>query len=389
MEKSNKKLILIGVVFLIAFFVPFSLVRVSNAVQESLLMLNDYAREHVLLCILPALFIAGAIVVFLNQQAIIKYLGPKAKKWIAYTVASVSGAILAVCSCTILPLFKGIYKRGAGLGPAVAFLYSGPAINILAIILSYKVFGWQLGVARLTFSLIFAVIIGFVMERLFAKEEAERAEEDHFFSTTTEDSFPIKRVVLLIGSLIGLLVFLNWAPSNGANRGWDFIYSYKYWLSGIFAIIALYTIIRWFRGEPFKEWLGATRDLALQIFPLLLGGVLIAGLLLGRPGFEGLIPSQWVSKLVGGDSLLATFFASIAGAFMYFATLTEIPIVEGLMGAGMGNGPALALLLAGPSLSLPAMLVIGKELGWEKTVVYVALVVGFSTLAGIIFSMVI
>ena len=388
MGKANKTLITIAVVFLIAFFVPFSLPRVSNGIQEAFLMLNDYAREHVLLCIIPALFIAGAIVVFLNQQAIIKYLGPKAKKWVAYSVASVSGAILAVCSCTILPLFKGIYKRGAGLGPAVAFLYSGPAINVLAIILSYKVFGWQLGVSRLGISLLFAILIVFVMEKLFVKEEAERIGEVNYFEDSGETSFPLKSVTLLIFSLMALLVFLNWAPSNGANRGWDFIYRYKYWLSGFFALISLYAVVKWFRGEPFGDWLGATRDLALQIFPLLFVGVLVAGLLLGRPGFEGLIPSQWVTTLVGGDSLFSTFFASIAGAFMYFATLTEIPIVEGLMGAGMGSGPALALLLAGPSLSLPSMLVIGKELGWKKTVIYVALVVGFSTLAGVLFSLV-
>ncbi|MFA7129018.1 MAG: permease [Sphaerochaeta sp.] len=386
----NKKLLLVAAVFFTIFFIPFTNPRVAGAIQEAFLMLSDYAHEHVLLCVVPALFIAGAVVVFLNQQAVIKYLGPKANKFVAYTVASVSGAILAVCSCTILPLFKGIYKKGAGLGPAVSFLYSGPAVNVLAIILSFKIFGWKLGVARMVGAVGFAFIIGLIMQAIFRKEDEKRLSDERMFQDHSgPEARSLSQMVLFMLSMIGILVFLNWAPSQGASTVWDFIFKSKYWITGAFALVLVYALIRWFSKDDLKEWGGATRDFALQILPLLFGGVLVAGFLLGRPGHEALIPSQWVASLVGGNSIFANFFAAISGAFMYFATLTEIPILQGLMGAGMGNGPALALLLAGPSLSLPSMLVIGGELGFKKTAVYVALVVFFSTLAGFVYGMIV
>jgi len=385
----NRKLLLIAGVFITVFLIPFTNPRVAGAIQEAFLMLADYAHEHVLLCVVPAMFIAGAIVVFLNQQAVMKYLGPKANKFVAYTVASVSGAILAVCSCTVLPLFKGIYKKGAGLGPAVSFLYSGPAINILAIVLSYKVFGWKLGATRMVASIAFAFIIGLVMQAIFRKEDEKRLADERLFQNMGgPEARSLGQMVLFMISMIGILVFINWAPSSGASSGWDFIYRAKYWITGAFGLLLIYAIVRWFTKDELAEWGGATRDFALQILPLLFGGVLVAGFLLGRPGQEALIPSSWVASLVGGNSLFANFFAAISGAFMYFATLTEIPIVQGLIGAGMGQGPALALLLAGPSLSLPSMLVIGGELGFKKTATYVALVVVFSTIAGLVFGMV-
>ncbi|MDC7247660.1 MAG: permease [Sphaerochaetaceae bacterium] len=384
----NRKLLLIIGVFLTVFFIPFSNPRVSTAIQEAFLMLADYAHEHVLLCVVPAMFIAGAVVVFLNQQAVMKYLGPKAKKIVAYSVASVSGAILAVCSCTILPLFKGIYKKGAGLGPAVSFLYSGPAINILAIVLSYKVFGWQLGLTRMVVSVVFAFIIGLIMQTIFKKDDEKRLADERLFKNIGgPEARSLGQMIVFMISMIGILVFINWAPSSGASRLWDLIYTAKYWITGVFAIGLVYSLVRWFSKDEIVEWGGATRDFALQILPLLFAGVLVAGFLLGRPGQEALIPTTWVESLVGGNSLAANFFASISGAFMYFATLTEIPIVQGLLGAGMGQGPALALLLAGPSLSLPSMLVIGGELGFKKTAVYVLLVVVFSTTAGFVFGM--
>lgn len=382
----NKKILLIIGVFLVIFFIPFTNERVAHAIQEAFLMLSDYAHEHVLLCVVPALFIAGSIVVFLNQQSVIKYLGPSAKKIVAYSVASVSGAILAVCSCTVLPLFKGIYKKGAGLGPAIAFLYSGPAINILAIILSYKVFGWRLGISRMVFSIVFAFLIGIIMQFLFRKEDEKRLVDARLFQGNDgQEERSLLKMIIFMASMIGLLVFLNWAPSKGSFPLWDVMYKGKYYISGAFALLLIYSLVSWFKKEELKEWVGATRDFALQILPLLFIGVLTAGFLLGRPGEEALIPSRWVSMLVGGNSLTANFFASLSGAFMYFATLTEIPIVQGLLGSGMGSGPALALLLAGPSLSLPSILVIGGELGLKKTVTYVALVVLFSTLAGFVY----
>jgi uncharacterized protein len=384
----NKKLLIIAGVFLAVFFIPFTHPRVVGAIQEAFLMLSDYAHEHVLLCVVPALFIAGAIVVFLNQQAVMKYLGPKANKLVAYSVASVSGAILAVCSCTVLPLFKGIYKKGAGLGPAVAFLYSGPAINILAIVLSYKVFGWKLGATRMVVSIVLAFVIGLIMQALFHKEDEKRLADERLFQNIGgPDARSLGQMILFMLSMVGILVFLNWAPSSGASSLWDFIHKAKYWITGAFGLMLGYALIRWFTKDDLKEWGGATREFALQILPLLFGGVLVAGFLLGRPGHEALIPTRWVESLVGGNSIFANFFAAISGAFMYFATLTEIPIVQGLLGAGMGQGPALALLLAGPSLSLPSMLVIGGELGFKKTATYVVLVIFFSSLAGFLYGM--
>lgn len=325
----------------------------------------------------------------MNQQTIIKYFGPKAKKGVAYLVASLSGAILAVCSCTILPLFKGIHKKGAGLGPAIAFLYSGPAINILAIILSYKVFGLKLALARMIGAIIFAIVIGLIMQFIFRKEEQKRLLDETMFNQEDENELSLTKNIVFISSMIGFLIFVNWAPSGGANHIWDFVYKSKYYLTALFVGVIFYALWRWFSKEQLKDWLTATKDLAIQIFPLLFSGVLIAGFLLGRPNHEALIPSSWIMKLVGGDSFFATLFASVAGAFMYFATLTEIPIVQSLIGSGMGQGPALALLLAGPSLSLPSMLVIGKELGVKKTAVYVILVITLSTLTGILFSFIV
>ncbi len=385
----NKKLLVLAGVFVAAYFIPFDLARISQALNEAFLMLGEYAREHVLLCLVPAMFIAGAITVFLNQQAVLRYLGPDAKRITAYGVASVSGAILAVCSCTVLPIFKGIYKKGAGLGPAVAFLYSGPAINILAIVLSAKVFGWKLGLARAAGAVIFSIVIGLAMALIFRKDDAKRAADARMFAGSTEKpARSLGQMVLYMASMIGILVFLNWADSKGGSAVWDAIYAAKWWISGAFALVLAYTVIKWFTKEERVDWVIATRDFALQILPLLFGGVLVAGFLLGRPGHDALIPTQWIAGLLGGNSLFANFFASFAGALMYFATLTEIPIVQGLLGAGMGQGPALALLLAGPSLSLPSILVISGELGWKKTLTYVGLVVLLSTAAGLLFGII-
>lgn len=382
----NKKLLLLAGIFVAAYAIPFGSVRVSGAVNEAFLMLSEYARQHVLFCLVPAMFIAGAITVFLNQQSVMHYLGPDAKRVTAYGVASISGAILAVCSCTVLPIFKGIYKKGAGLGPAIAFLYSGPAINILAIVLSAKVFGLALGLARTIGAILFSVVIGWLMALIYRKDDEKRAADARLFRVQEEEGGrTLGQTVIYMASMIGILVFVNWANSRGGSPVWDAIYRAKWWISGSFAIVLAYSLIRWFNADDRVAWLIATRDFALQILPLLFGGVLIAGFLLGRPGHEALIPSAWIARLVGGNSLFANAFASVAGALMYFATLTEIPIVQGLLGAGMGQGPALALLLAGPSLSLPSILVIAGEIGWKKTLTYVGLVVVMSTIAGIVF----
>jgi len=385
----NRRLLYYTIAFLILYFIPFSSPLIHQALIEAFEMLLDYVKAHVLFCLIPAFFIAGAITVFINQQSVIKYLGPKAKKIVSYSVASVSGAILAVCSCTILPLFKGIYKKGAGLGPAISFLYSGPAINVLAIVLSFKVLGVKLGAARTIGAILFAFIIGLLMHLIFKKEDEQRLANDNMF-TAVEEENPRKlwQDTIYMAVMILILIVLNWAPSKGNIAIWDFIYRIKYYISFGLGLILALILIFWFKKDELSNWVVATRDFALQIVPLLFFGVLLAGFLLGRPGHNALIPSKWIASLVGGNSIFANFFASISGALMYFATLTEIPILQGLLGAGMGQGPALALLLAGPSLSLPSILVISGELGWKKTLTYVGLVVVMSTIAGLIFGMI-
>ncbi|MCF7950384.1 MAG: permease [Spirochaetaceae bacterium] len=386
-EKKNRVLTLLTGIFIAAYFIPFQNERVSAALQESFLMLGEYAREHVLLCLVPAFFIAGAVMVFLNQQAVIRYLGPDAPKPLAYGVASVSGTILAVCSCTVLPLFKGIYRKGAGIGPAVAFLYSGPAINILAIVLTAKVLGLQLGIARAVGAILFSVLIGLSMHLIYRKEDAARVTNGAMFSYQgdEDEGRSLGQNGLYMLSMIGILVFINWAPAGGSLAVWDFIYRSKYIITAVFAVALMYMLLRWFNRSELGDWVVATRDFAVQILPLLFGGVLVAGFLLGRPGHMAIIPESWIAALVGGNSIGANLAAAVVGALMYFATLTEVPIMQGLLGAGMGNGPALALLLAGPSLSLPNLLVIGGELGLEKTLTYAGLVVFFSTIVGMLY----
>ncbi len=373
-------------VFLAAYFIPFGRSSVQNAVHEAFMMLQEYARMHVLFCLVPAFFIAGAISVFVKKESVIRYLGPKANKFVAYSVASVSGTILAVCSCTVLPLFAGIYTRGAGLGPATAFLYSGPAINVLAIIMTARILGWRLGLARVIGAVVFSVIIGLLMHFFFQRKRDNPVEEAGFgLENGNVKERPLWKTALHIGSMIGILVFLNWAKSDPDVKAWDFIFRLKWILSAAFAAALVWMTAAWFKRDELKEWLSSTWTFAKQILPLLLGGVMAAGFLLGRPGHEGVIPGAAVAGLVGGNGLLANLFASVSGALMYFATLTEVPILQGLIGSGMGQGPALALLLAGPALSLPSMIVIGKIMGAKKTMAYVGLVVFMATATGLIF----
>ena len=381
-----KKLAVIIIVFLACFYLPVGVGRFDNAVTESLHLVKWYAQEHVLLCLVPAFFIAGAISVFVSQASVMKYLGAKANKVLAYAVASVSGTILAVCSCTVLPLFAGIYKMGAGLGPATAFLYSGPAINVLAIILTARVLGLEIGMARAAGAIVFSVVIGLLMHLIYHKEELERTNAQMTVPEPKVEQ-PLWQNAIYFAAMVGILVFANWGKPTEMTGVWYAIYSAKWIVTGIFAAILAFMLAVWFKKEQLSEWCVASWEFAKQILPLLFFGVIIAGLLLGRPDNEGLIPSAWVERAVGGNSLRANFFASVAGAFMYFATLTEVPILQGLMGAGMGKGPALALLLAGPALSLPNMLVIRSVMGTQKTVVFVLLVIVMATISGVLFGM--
>ncbi len=439
-RKELKILGWIAAVFAAAFFLPLESERFMTAVNATLDLVKWYAQEHVILCLLPAFFIAGVISVFVSQGAVLKYFGANAKKWLSYTVAAVSGGILAVCSCTILPLFTSIYKRGAGLGPAVAFLYSGPAISILSIILTARILGVEMGIARTVGAVVFSVVIGLIMAFIFRKEEKAKKEEQMNIVPPPEKR-PIWQTSMHFFTLVLILVFANWgAPSTEGTGVWNAIFTNKWYIVGVLALMMCWSLVRILKlrfvwvglgviatgvsvvmanlfvenvklvplvpmivaiaslalilafdkgDEDNRQWLYSSWGFAKQIMPLLGVGVVTAGFLLGsthdQTAIAGVIPNEWIEWAVGGNSLLSNFFASFTGAFMYFATLTEVPIIQGLLASGMGKGPALALLLAGPSLSLPNMLVIHGVMGTKKTVIFVSLVIVMATLAGYLF----
>ncbi len=443
METKKELQILFWIVFFfaLAFFMPVDSATFRTAVDATLDLTRWYAREHVVLCLLPAFFIAGVISVFVSQGSVLRYFGANAKKWLAYTVAAVSGTILAVCSCTILPLFSSIHKRGAGLGPAIAFLYSGPAINILAIILTARILGIEMGIARTIGAVAFSIIIGVAMSIIYRKEEKAKREGQMNIVLPPEKR-PMWQTSFHFFTLVLILVFANWGKpaADDTSSAWYYLFTYKWYITGFFGLLLAYSLIyilkikwQWVAGavvatllsvllantlvsdpkilplvpmlvaivslavitlkdkndEENKEWTIASWGFAKQIMPLLAVGVVTAGFLLGSTHdgqtIAGVIPNDWIAYLVGGNSIFANFFASIVGAFMYFATLTEVPILQGLLASGMGKGPALALLLAGPSLSLPNMLVIRGVIGTRKTIAYVSLVVVMTTISGLIY----
>lgn len=385
MKEWHKLLILIGI-FLAAYFVPWDHQVIRQSGLEAFMMLQEYAREHVLTCLIPAFFIAGAIAAFVSQASILKYFGAQAKKILSYSVASVSGTVLAVCSCTVLPLFAGIYSRGAGIGPATAFLYSGPAINVLAIVLTARILGWQLGLARAVGAVIFAVVTGLLMALIFRKDDAARTAGEMYLPDEEEKGRALWQDGLYMLVMVLILVFAAFArPAPGSTGLWAAIFSAKWFITAGLLIVLGLMLKSWFTRPELRNWVDSTWWFMKQIFPLLWGGVIVAGFMLGRPGHPALIPESWIQDLVGGNSLGANLFASVAGALMYFATLTEVPILQGLLGAGMGQGPALALLLAGPALSLPNMLVIGGVMGWKKTAVFCGIIVVLSTIAGMVY----
>jgi hypothetical protein len=384
--KERTKLAYLILIFLAAYYIPWNHPLIRQSGLEAFMMLREYAREHVLTCLIPAFFIAGAISVFVSQASVLKYFGAQASKLLSYSVASVSGTILAVCSCTVLPLFAGIYTRGAGIGPATAFLYSGPAINILAITLTAKILGWKLGLARAIGAILFAVVTGLLMALIFRKDDAARTTGKIYVPEEGAKERTLAQEGLYMLTMVLILVFAAFAkPAPDATGLWPAIFAAKWYITvGLLLILGI-MIKAWFTKDECKTWVEATWGFMKQIFPLLFGGVIVAGFLLGRPGHPALIPEQWIQSFVGGNSIRANLFASVAGALMYFATLTEVPILQGLIGSGMGQGPALALLLAGPALSLPNMIVINSVMGVKKTAVFCAIIVVMSTLAGMIY----
>ncbi|MCL4221308.1 MAG: permease [Phycisphaerales bacterium] len=425
------KLIALVALFVGVYLLPIGDASVERAVGEGLRLTQWYAREHVILCLLPAFLIAGAIAAFVDKAAVMKYLGPKAAKPAAYGVGATSGCILAVCSCTVLPLFAGIYRMGAGLGPAMAFLYAGPAINVLAVILTARVLGVEIGLARALGAIVFSLVIGLVMASIFERGGTNADKADVVaVAPDAGEARPLHQLVALFGLMIAVLIFANWAGSPDATGLWHFMAANKWPLTIGSALPLAFVLWRWFgfpmlgligagwlvgalafllphepvvafagaivalclmmprAGEQGREWWAQTWGYAKLITPLLIGGVFVAGLLLGTPESRGLVPPEWVERAVGGNGVGANLGASIVGAFMYFATLTEVPILEGLIGSGMGKGPALALLLAGPALSLPSMLVIREVLGTKKTIAYVTVVIVGSTAAGLIYGLI-
>ena len=384
--KERTKLLLILLTFACAYFIPWDHPTIRQSGLEAFMMLQEYAREHVLTCLIPAFFIAGAIAVFVSQASVLKYFGATANKILSYSVASVSGTVLAVCSCTVLPLFAGIYCRGAGIGPATAFLYSGPAINVLAIVLTARILGWQLGLARALGAVVFAIVTGLLMALFFRKDDASRTAGQMYLPDQEEKARTLTQDALFMLTMVLILVFAAFArPGAGESGLWSVIFAAKWYITALLLTVLALMLKSWFRGDERSNWVQSTWGFMKQIFPLLAGGVLVAGFMLGRPGHEALIPEHYIQSLVGGNSLGANLFASVAGALMYFATLTEIPILQGLLGSGMGQGPALALLLAGPALSLPNMLVIGGVMGVKKTAVFCAIIVVLSTVAGMLY----
>ena len=430
--KDGTKFSILAAIFLLAWFLPFDDPGMENAILEAFRLLQWYAVHHTLACVVPAMFIAGAISTFLSRASVLRYLGPRSNRIGAYMVASVAGIILAVCSCSVLPMFAGIYSMGAGLGPATSFLYSGPAINVLAIFLSARVLGFDVGVARALGAILFAVIIGLLMSAFFRRSENARIADMMHLPETQPIRRPPWKTALYFATMILFLVFSDWYDTSDvtltlqdgtvleanirysrpasidiqeydstgrpgaeirrldrgeirrieAKPGFVMtVHGVKWYLAGIMGMGVLWMVWRWFSRDEIEEWLRATRDLGLMILPLLFAGVFVTGFI------GSLLPETYVAGLVGGNSLAASFVASFLGMIWYFATLTEIPIVEMLTRLGMGRGPALALLLAGPALSLPSILVIWKVVGARKTVVFCALTVVMSAFVGWIFGL--
>jgi len=418
-------------IFLVAYFLPLGDPKVEAAVLEAFKLLQWYARNHTLACVVPALFIAGGMITFLSQASVMRYLGPKSNKLAAYSVASVAGVVLAVCSCSVLPMFAGIYNLGAGLGPASAFLYSGPAINVLAIFLTARVLGFDIGLWRAVGAVLFAFVVGLGMATVFRRGERKKAEAAAVMPNPPATGRRGWQSGLLLAAMIAFLVFSDWFNPGDAvvrrvdgtevrgvvlqemqdevmiqvqestegiragdrltipkseiadiveSKTWVMeVHHIRWYLAGLMLLAVAVMTWRWVDGAEFKQWMHNTWDFTKLLVPLLFGGVFVVGFI------SALLPDKQIAALVGDNSLRANAIGSVVGALFYFATLTEVPITQALMEHGMASGPALALLLAGPALSLPNMLVLVKVMGAKKTGAFCGIIVVVATTVGMIY----
>lgn len=367
--KEWQKAALLAAAFGVFYFAPIDEPIVLHSIAAGLALLHEYARLHVLTCLVPAFFIAGTIAVYVKKEAVIRLLGPTTKKYIAYPIASISGGILAVCSCTILPLFTGIYKRGAGIGPAVAFLFTGPAINVTAILLTGGVLGWDFAIGRLIAAVVISVIAGLLMAFFF--RDHDRKNTNEAFGAGMADDVPYSNTTIVIFFMLQLAVLVVFGLSIAADL--------KAALIGAMIAVLLGIVLFRFEKDHNIAWLGETWDLTKKILPYLFVGVFIAGII------EVVVPQEIVTRLVGGNTIFSNAIASTFGAFMYFATLTEVPIIQKLMGLGMGRGPAMTLFLTGNALSLPSMIVLFSVMGRKQAPVYVLTIMALSVCAGWLF----
>lgn len=356
--------------FLVFYFAPLGDLG-AGRLQPAFALLHEYARAHVLTCLVPAFFIAGAIAVYLNKGAVLRYLGPEARRIISYPLASLSGGVLAVCSCTVLPLFAGIFKRGAGLGPAIAFVFTGPAINVTAIFLTASVLGWQFAAFRLGAAMLIAIVAGLVMVALFERGRTDEGEKPWSAGADAEDpGYPGAAVGVFLGAQLFILVVLGIGAIPPIA---------KLAVVAVGLAAVLWVTFARFRSPDRHAWIDETWTFTKQIMPLLFVGVFLAGMI------AAFLPERMVAGTVGGNGLAANAVASVSGALMYFATLTEIPILQSLMRLGMGDGPVMAMLLTGNALSIPNLIVLNRILGPRRTATYLAITVSMSIVAGLLF----
>jgi uncharacterized membrane protein YraQ (UPF0718 family) len=451
--------------------VHWFLIKLGEVLLGGVLALADYLSLHVLLCLIPAFFIAGAMMVFIPKEAIVKYMGKDSKRIIAYPVAAISGLLLAVCSCTVLPLFAGIKKKGAGLGPAMTFLFSAPAINILAITYTGVLIGMDIAIARALIALGFSILIGLLMEFIFREKNKETEEEstennneEKLEETEIKERNKINTKIVLQSILVILLIttgvliaFLNrnylldWGINNppliqtiiwgigvflfvaciffinnrslnlfvgliyllftgtsqinfftsgSSNDTTQIKYTIEYLkseafridlanmgikavLSLVVAAVILWYVLKTFDKEDIKEWMNETWSFVKMIFPYLILGVFIAGIL------GELIPENFIQNLVGENTVVANIIGVLFGVIAYFPTLMEVPIARMFLDLGMSRGVLLAYLLADPELSIQSILVTRKFIGDKKNLVYVLLVIIFTVIAGLLFGLIV